>query len=44
MALAVAGAIWAVVTAIAGGFVLDIRGVHVSSRDPLRPLAAAIAF
>jgi 4-amino-4-deoxy-L-arabinose transferase-like glycosyltransferase len=42
MAVAVAAAIWAAVTAIAGGFVVDVLGVHVSSRDPVRPLAASL--
>jgi hypothetical protein len=42
MAVAVAAAIWAAVTAIAGGLVVDVLGVHVSSRDPVRPLAASL--
>jgi hypothetical protein len=44
MALAVAAFVWAAVTAIAGGIALDAGGLHVSSRDPLRPLVAGLVL
>ena len=42
MAVAAGAAAWAAVTTIAGGFVIDILGAHVSSRDPARPIAASL--
>jgi hypothetical protein len=39
--LAFAAAAWSALTAISGGFVLD-AGLRISSRDPVRPLAAAL--
>src|SRR4051812_4086044 len=38
--LACAAAAWAAVTAISGGFVL--AGLHLSSRDPIRPVGLAL--
>jgi hypothetical protein len=42
MALALAAAGWAAVTVLSGGFAVTLAGLHLSSRDPVRPLLAAL--
>lgn len=41
---AVVAAVWAALTALIGGFSVDVGPVHLTSRDPLRPLAVAAAL
>jgi hypothetical protein len=41
---AVVAAVWAALIALIGGFSIDFGPVHLTSRDPLRPLAVATAL
>src|SRR6478672_13719055 len=44
MALALAAAAWAAATVLTGGFTVGFAHGRLSSRDPLRPLLAALAL